>query len=158
VTRIFVIITTDVVDCQIFEDGACNRGRLKVMGRDVVKEFFSDQIEPSMPFGHNSAQQVEAVAEAVREVIDGSLFLKGPDLDANVSFYISVSTLLLMRQFINQGRTDNFAHPAAIELCKQFYYSKSDSLASLFPNEFASLPKACLVMAYTCVCVALFSV
>ncbi|KAH9047212.1 hypothetical protein EDB84DRAFT_1620170 [Lactarius hengduanensis] len=51
-----------------------------------------------------------------------------------------------------QQRTENFAHPAIIELCKRFYYSsKSDCLSNLFPDHFARLPVSALAMACTCV-------
>jgi hypothetical protein len=58
---------------------------------------------------------------------------------------------LLTRYHHQQNRTDNFAHPAPIDLCKQFYYNSADSLAFLFPDEFRTLPKTCLAMACTCV-------
>lgn len=66
--------------------------------------------------------------------------------------YGSICNLINMLIIIDQGRSSNFAHPAIIELCKKFYYGgKADSLATLFPEEFKTLPRGSLAMACTCV-------
>ncbi|KAH9027023.1 hypothetical protein EDB85DRAFT_2148836 [Lactarius pseudohatsudake] len=116
----------------IFDDGASYRGRMKTMARDIVKSHFKAELEPSLAFDHNSSEEAQAISDAVRNCLQNSLFLVGPKLDEN-------------------GRTENFAHPAAIELCKMFYYSGKDCLSALFPREFSALPVACLIMAFTCI-------
>lgn len=122
------------------------------MGREVVKQYFSEQIDPDIPFGHNSAQCIQLISTGVKKVLDESLFLKGLELDTEVNHLFHADDLL-MCLFIDQGRTENFGHPGPIELCKRFYYSdKSDCLSVLFPHLFQSLLTACLVMACTCVC------
>ncbi|KAH9023796.1 hypothetical protein EDB85DRAFT_2150948 [Lactarius pseudohatsudake] len=115
----------------IFDDGASYRGRMKTMARDIVKSHFKAELEPSLAFDHNSSEEAQAISDAVRNCLQNSLFLVGPKLD--------------------DGRTENFAHPAAIELCKMFYYSGKDCLSALFPREFSALPVACLIMAFTCI-------
>jgi hypothetical protein len=51
-----------------------------------------------------------------------------------------------------KGRAENFAHPAIIDLLKQFYYNgKMDCLSVIFPKAFKTCPKACLAMACACV-------
>ncbi|KAH9165647.1 hypothetical protein EDB89DRAFT_2076601 [Lactarius sanguifluus] len=116
----------------IFDDGPSYRGRMKTMARDIVKSHFKAELNPSLTFGHNSSEQAQVISDAVRNTLQNSLFLVGPELDEN-------------------GRTENFAHPAAIELCKMFYYSGKDCLLVLFPKEFSILPIACLIMAFTCI-------
>ncbi|KAH9159459.1 hypothetical protein EDB89DRAFT_2083809 [Lactarius sanguifluus] len=116
----------------IFDDGPSYRGRMKTMARDIVKSHFKAELNPSLTFGHNSSEQAQVISDAVRNTLQNSLFLVGPELDEN-------------------GRTENFAHPAAIELCKMFYYSGKDCLSVLFPKEFSILPIACLIMAFTCI-------
>ncbi|KAH9015571.1 hypothetical protein EDB85DRAFT_1898647 [Lactarius pseudohatsudake] len=116
----------------IFDDGASYRGRMKTMARDIVKSHFKAELEPSLAFDHNSSEEAQAISDAVRNCLQNSLFLVGPKLDEN-------------------GRTENFAHPVAIELCKMFYYSGKDCLSALFPREFSALPVACLIMAFTCI-------
>jgi hypothetical protein len=66
--------------------------------------------------------------------------------------YGSICNLINMLITIDQESSSNFAHPAIIELCKKFYYGgKSDSLATLFPEEFKILPRGSRAMACTCV-------
>ncbi|KAH9167798.1 hypothetical protein EDB89DRAFT_2074550 [Lactarius sanguifluus] len=116
----------------IFDDGASYRGRMKTMARDIVKSHFKAELEPSLTYGHNSSEQAQVISDAVKNCLRNSLFLVGPKLDEN-------------------GRTENFAHPAAIELCQMFYYSGKDCLLALFPREFSTLPIACLIMVFTCI-------
>lgn len=124
---------------------------MKTMARDVVIQHFSKELEPDLPFDHNSAQRTQAISAAVKKVLKDSLFLKGLELDAKVNHLFRTDEFLTCL-FIDQGRTENFGHPGPIELCKRFYYSgKSDCLSVLFPLAFKSLPVACLAMACTCV-------
>ncbi|KAH9011811.1 hypothetical protein EDB84DRAFT_1444976, partial [Lactarius hengduanensis] len=116
----------------VLNDGSTYRGRMKNVAREVVKKCFSKELEPRLDFGHNCEQE-QVISEAVQAIIRGSRFLRRPELDEN-------------------QRTENFAHPAIIELCKRFYYSsKSDCLSNLFPDHFARLPVSALAMACTCV-------
>ncbi|KAH9171206.1 hypothetical protein EDB89DRAFT_1907216 [Lactarius sanguifluus] len=104
----------------VYNDGSTHRGRMKNMARAVVKKCFSKELEPRLSFGHNCIQEQQVISEAVKAVIRGSQFLRKAELDEN-------------------QHMENFAHPAIIELCKQFYYSgKSDCLSVLFPNHFIS--------------------
>ncbi|KAH9040937.1 hypothetical protein EDB85DRAFT_1886607 [Lactarius pseudohatsudake] len=117
----------------VLNDGSTYRGRMKNVAREVVKKCFSKELEPRLDFGHNCEQEQQVISEAVQAIIRGSRFLRRPELDEN-------------------QRTENFAHPAIIELCKRFYYSsKSDCLSNLFPDHFARLPVSALAMACTCV-------
>ncbi|KAH9008670.1 hypothetical protein EDB85DRAFT_2164010 [Lactarius pseudohatsudake] len=117
----------------VLNDGSTYRGRMKNVAREVVKKCFSKELEPRLDFGHNCEQEQQVISEAVQAIIRGSRFLRRPELDEN-------------------QRTENFAHPAIIELCKRFYYSsKSDCLSNLFPDHFARLPVSALAMACTCI-------
>ncbi|KAH9170180.1 hypothetical protein EDB89DRAFT_1907927 [Lactarius sanguifluus] len=118
---------------KVYNDGSTHRGCMKNMAQAVVKKCFSKELEPRLSFGHNCVQEQQVISEAVKAVIRGSQFLRRAELNEN-------------------QHTENFAHPAIIELCKQFYYSgKSDCLSVLFPNHFARLPKSALAMACTCI-------
>ncbi|KAH9021266.1 hypothetical protein EDB85DRAFT_2152552, partial [Lactarius pseudohatsudake] len=118
----------------VLNDGSTYRGRMKNVAREVVKKCFSKELEPRLDFGHNCEQEQQVISKAVQAIIRGSQFLRRPELDEN-------------------QRTENFAHPAIIELCKRFYYSsKSDCLSNLFPDHFARLPVSALAMACELVC------
>jgi len=45
------------------------------------------------------------------------------------SYYINVC-------LFNQGRTNNFTHPAIADLCMSFYYGTDGALGHLFPEVF----------------------
>lgn len=70
--------------CQIFEDGAAYRGRMKSMGRDVVKIHYRAELYPDIDICHNSNQRDGIIADNVKKLTEGSLFLQGP-ADVNVS-------------------------------------------------------------------------
>jgi hypothetical protein len=76
------------VNCQIFEDGASYRGRMKYMARDFVKFHYKDAIFPSIDICHNSDQREEIIADNVRKLVTESLFLQGPP-DLQVSFHFT---------------------------------------------------------------------
>ncbi|KAH9174835.1 hypothetical protein EDB89DRAFT_1904387 [Lactarius sanguifluus] len=117
----------------VINNGSTHCGRMKDVAREVIKKCFSKELEPHLPFDHNSEQKRQVISEAVQAIIRGSQFLRRAELDKN-------------------QRTENFAHPVIIELCKQFYYSgKSDCLSVLFPYHFARLPTSALAMACTCI-------
>ena len=63
---------------QIFEDGAAYRGRLKAMGRKVIKLHYRAYLNPDIDISHNSSQREDAIADNLRKLIDESLFLQGP--------------------------------------------------------------------------------
>jgi hypothetical protein len=52
-----------------------------------------------------------------------------------------------------QGRTNNFEHPALVDLCVDFFYGSKDCLAKLFPEEFEhACPSEGIAMGATVVC------
>ncbi|KAF8240967.1 hypothetical protein L208DRAFT_1215051, partial [Tricholoma matsutake] len=113
----------------IFEEGATTCGHMKTIGHDIVQIFYKDDIYPQLDFNHNSNQLDEVVADNVKKLLKDSRFHVGLQLN-------------------EQGHTNNFLHPAIIELCKRFYYSgKYDCLNGL---ESGGLPENCLAMALTC--------
>ncbi|KAF8811157.1 hypothetical protein BYT27DRAFT_7208610 [Phlegmacium glaucopus] len=118
----------------VFEDGSTYRGRLKTLGRSIVKLYYKDALEPDIRINHNSDQQAETIRENVASLLKDSLFLLATELDEN-------------------GRPSNFAHDTIIEIGKQFYYSgKADCLSVIFPAVFSKgLPKTCLAMVCTCI-------
>lgn len=80
--------------CQIFEDGASYRGRMKGIARDIVTLHYKNELFPVIEHCHNSNQRDEVVAENVKNLLDESLFLQGPR-DNNVSFFIMNDLLRL---------------------------------------------------------------
>ncbi|KAH9164867.1 hypothetical protein EDB89DRAFT_1911835 [Lactarius sanguifluus] len=68
----------------IFDDGPSYRGRMKTMARDIVKSHFKAELNPSLTFGHNSSEQAQVISDAVRNTLQNSLFLVGPELDENI--------------------------------------------------------------------------
>lgn len=50
-----------------------------------------------------------------------------------------------------QGSTNNLTHPALDALCCEFFYSSDDSLGTLFPQEFQSVPEESYALACTVV-------
>jgi hypothetical protein len=62
---------------QIFEDGAAYRGRLKTMGRDIIKIHFQAELNPDIEHCHNSNQRDEAIAGNVKKLIDKIPFPPG---------------------------------------------------------------------------------
>ncbi|KAH8978716.1 hypothetical protein EDB83DRAFT_2537489 [Lactarius deliciosus] len=116
-------------ECILEAIGHLENGKLAKFDDQVIKKCFSKELEPHLPFDHNSEQKRQVISEAVQAIIRGSQFLRRAELDEN-----------------------NFAHPAIIELCKQFYYSgKLDCLSVLFPYHFVRLPASALTMACTCI-------
>lgn len=114
----------------------------------MVELYYADALKPLI-MDINSDQYQQKVADNVKALLDNSTFLLAPELDDQVGFGLNAYTILIT---VDQGRSSNFAHPAIIELCKKFYYGGNpDSLATLFPNEFNSLPLGCLAMACTSV-------
>ena len=69
---------------QIFEDGATYRGRMKSMGREVVKIHYRAALYPVIDYCHNSDQREQIISDNVKKLIEDSLFLQGPP-DVNVS-------------------------------------------------------------------------
>jgi hypothetical protein len=64
--------------------------------------------------------------------------------------YVSHSTLLydINVHIFNQGHTNNFTHPAIVDLCTLFYYSTDKALGHLFLEIFGkevSTPAVVLV-------------
>lgn len=74
---------------QIFEDGAAYRGRLKALGRDVIKIHFRAELDPVIEYDHNSSQREKIIADNITKTIEESLFLQGP-LDRKVSFFVMI--------------------------------------------------------------------
>jgi hypothetical protein len=93
---------------QIFEDGAAYRGRLKIMGRDVIKLHYRAALDPEIEGDHNSDQREQVIAENVKKLLDESLFLQGPP-DSNVSSFIMNDQSV---DALKQGRPENFGHSA----------------------------------------------
>ena len=54
---------------------------------------------------------------------------------------------------IQQGRTNNLAHPCIEKLCVTFFYTGKKSLARLFPDDFMdTIPEKAVALVMTCVC------
>ena len=70
---------------QVFEDGATHRGRLKTLGRTIVKAFYEDILQPNIMDGHNSDQAMMVVRDNVTKTLDDSSFLLAAEPDENVS-------------------------------------------------------------------------
>lgn len=71
---------------QVFEDGSTYRGRLKTLGRNVVKACYKDTIQPDIEECHNSDQAKIVVRDNVANILKDSLFLLATKPDENVSF------------------------------------------------------------------------
>ena len=68
--------------------------------------------------------------------------------------YVSRSTLLYETNVhvFNQGRTNNFTHPAIADLRKSFYYGMDKGLGHLFPEVFGKeVPTPAVVLVATAV-------
>jgi hypothetical protein len=89
---------------------------MKTITRDVVWAHYQDELNPTFVYGHNSRQVELAVIENVEQLFYSAEipFHVACKHDANISNGTTFTSLT----FILQGRTDNFSHPAAIELCK----------------------------------------
>ncbi|KAF8229626.1 hypothetical protein L208DRAFT_1285634, partial [Tricholoma matsutake] len=113
----------------VFKEGATTRGCMKTVRQDVIQIFYKDDLYLQLNFNHNSDQLEEVVANNVKKLLKDSRFHVGLKLN-------------------EQGCTNNFLHPAVIELCKRFYYSgKYDCLPGL---KSGGLLESCLTMALTC--------
>lgn len=66
---------------------------MKTIARSIVRQHFRDVFEPELEFGHNSADQIRIVAEAVEGIILDSVITRGPNLDAEVSYCFCASLL-----------------------------------------------------------------
>lgn len=71
---------------KVFEDGSTHRGRLKSLGRTVVKSFYGDVLRPDIMEGHNSDQEARIIGDKVNDILEDSSFLLASELDENVSF------------------------------------------------------------------------
>lgn len=70
---------------QVFEDGSTYRGRLKILGRIIVKAYYKNLLEPNITECHNSDQVTKLVQENVNKVLEDSSFLRAAEADENVS-------------------------------------------------------------------------
>jgi hypothetical protein len=57
---------------------------MKIMARDIVKFHYKEALDPYIKFGHNSEEHDQIIANNVKCLVGGSMFIQGP-LDANVS-------------------------------------------------------------------------
>jgi hypothetical protein len=73
---------------QVFEDGATYRGRLKTLGRQIVKALYSDAISPYIDYNLNSDQYAHLVGQNITELLEESTFLLAKELDMNVRHLI----------------------------------------------------------------------
>jgi hypothetical protein len=73
---------------QVFEDGATYRGRLKALGRHVIKTFYSDMISPTCESNLNSDQYTRLIGENVTGLLEESTFLLAKELDGQVHHFI----------------------------------------------------------------------
>ena len=71
---------------QVFEDGSTYRGRLKLLGRSIVKIHYEDTLQPNIMNGCNSDQAMMMVRDNVAKILNDSSFLISNELDENVSF------------------------------------------------------------------------
>jgi hypothetical protein len=71
---------------QVFEDGASYHGRLKLLGRTIVKEYYEDVLQPNIMEGHNSDQAMMIVRDNVTATLQDSSFLLAAEPDENVRF------------------------------------------------------------------------
>jgi hypothetical protein len=71
---------------QVFEDGSTYRGRLKLLGRTIVKAYYGDTLQPNIMEGHNSDQAMIIVRDNVTTILEDSSFLLATEPDENVSF------------------------------------------------------------------------
>ena len=71
---------------QVFEDGSTYRGRLKFLGRTIVKSCYENILNPNIMEDHNSDQASMIVRDNVAETLRESTFLLAAELDENVSF------------------------------------------------------------------------
>lgn len=58
---------------------------MKTLARGIVEKHFRAELKPELQFGHNSADQLQIVASTVKGLILDSVFLRGRELDVNVS-------------------------------------------------------------------------
>jgi len=74
---------------QIFEEGSTHRGRLKAMGRGVVKTHYSDALTPRFDIsdGCNSDQYNALIRQQITQLLDKSSFMLGLQRDENVSVF-----------------------------------------------------------------------
>jgi hypothetical protein len=71
---------------KVFEDGSTHRGRLKLLGRIIVKTYYEDVLQPDITEGHNSDQATMIIRDKVTTILDDSSFLLASEPDENVSF------------------------------------------------------------------------
>lgn len=73
---------------QIFEDGATYHGRLKTLGRHIVKSFYSDMIFPNVDGNLNSDQYHQLVSQNVTGLLSEASFLLAREHDEQVRRWI----------------------------------------------------------------------
>jgi hypothetical protein len=61
-------------------------GRLKLLGRTIVKEYYEDVLQPNIMEGHNSDQAMMIVRDNVTATLQDSSFLLAAEPDENVRF------------------------------------------------------------------------
>ena len=72
----------------VFEDGATYRGRLKTLGRHVVKSFYADMIFPNVDGNLNSDQYHQLVLQNVTGLLSEASFLLVRECDEQVRRWI----------------------------------------------------------------------
>ncbi|KAF9455371.1 hypothetical protein BDZ94DRAFT_772046 [Collybia nuda] len=118
----------------IFEDGASYRGKMKIMGREVLLSHFKNVLRPPLV-----KQEFKSEAERLKKIV----------FDVEAMLFEGVA--FLRGGFDINGKTKNFGHPVLADFCAQFFYSNKDtSLGFLFPAEFQVLPRSCLSLACAC--------
>ena len=58
--------------------------RMKIIAHDIIKFHYKEAPDPYIEFGHNSDQHDQIIANNIKRLVGGSMFIQGP-LDANVS-------------------------------------------------------------------------
>ena len=84
-TEILYIINLNPPCSQVFEDGSSYRGRLKLLGRTIVKSYY-DATHDDIEVDHNSDQAVAVIKDKVTAILQDSSFLRATEPDENVSF------------------------------------------------------------------------
>ena len=57
---------------------------MKIIACDIVKFYYKEALDPYIKFGHNSDQHDQIIANNIKHLVGGSMFIQGP-LDANIS-------------------------------------------------------------------------
>ncbi|KJA12907.1 hypothetical protein HYPSUDRAFT_210008 [Hypholoma sublateritium FD-334 SS-4] len=122
------------MDSLVFDKHSLFRQNLKNAAKSIVPGKYSYVVEPDPDNEcHNQLALYKRVQDCALEQLDKAVFVRSRTLDEN-------------------GKTQNVAHPAIKALIHKFFYSGTDCLAKLFPDDFAeAVPDHVIALTITCI-------